>query len=330
MLTPPDGLTDDALVRVLSEGWGLSVASVDYRAVGFGSHHWEAVDTDGARWFVTADELDLKRRSMSEPEAAPFGRLRAALATAADLREHGAAFVVAPVPARTGEPLVQAGRRVSVALYPYVEGQSFSWGDFPTPAHRRGVLDLIVALHTAPAPARRHALAEDFAVPQRDELELAIGQDGGHRESGPYAGPVSALLAENAAKIRRLLARHDDLVGQVRRQPGRMVLTHGEPHPGNTMLTSAGWVLIDWDTVLLAPPERDLWNLDPGDGSIIGAYADATGTAALPPLLELYRIRWDVADLALDVSRFRRRHSGSLDDEMTWETLCSLIGRLPA
>ena len=37
------------------------------------------------------------------------------------------------------------------------------------------------------------------------------------------------------------------------------VVTHGEPHPVNVMQTDAGRVLIDWDTVAIAPPERDLW-----------------------------------------------------------------------
>ncbi len=37
-----------------------------------------------------------------------------------------------------------------------------------------------------------------------------------------------------------------------------MVLTHGEPHPGNTLMTNGGWVVVDWDTTLIA--ERDLRN----------------------------------------------------------------------
>jgi aminoglycoside phosphotransferase (APT) family kinase protein len=37
------------------------------------------------------------------------------------------------------------------------------------------------------------------------------------------------------------------------------VITHGEPHPGNLMVTDRGPVLIGWDTVGLARPERDLW-----------------------------------------------------------------------
>jgi len=149
-------------------------------------------------------------------------------------------------------------------------------------------------------------------------------------ESGPYASQTSSLLVANADRITRLLARYDDLVEQNRRQPGRRVLTHGEPHPGNTMLTPRGWVLIDWDTVRIAPPERDLWMLDPGDGSTIGAYENETGTTVQPTLLELYRIRWDLADIAVFVSRFRARHSGNSDDEKSWDVLASLVERLPA
>ena len=71
------------------------------------------------------------------------------------------------------------------------------------------------------------------------------------------------------------------------------------------MLTGDGWVLIDSDTALIAPPERDLWDLDPGDGSILEAYASATGTSPQPSLLGLYRLRWDLAEIAVNVSRFR-------------------------
>lgn len=106
------------------------------------------------------------------------------------------------------------------------------------------------------------------------------------------------------------------------------MLTHGEPHPGNTMLTSVGWLLIDWDTALRAPPERDLWSLDPGDGSLLAAYADATGVTPLPAVLDLYRIRWDLADIAARVSRFRHYHQGSLDDAKLFALLRALVSGL--
>ncbi len=332
MLSPPDGLSEDVVVSALARRWGVSVASMTYRPVGFGSHHWAVVDAAGTRWFVTADDLETKRHWLGEPLTAAFGRLRASLAAARDLRDSGRTFVVAPVPTRDGEPLVRANDRFGVALYPFLDGQSFAWGEFSTPGHRRGVLDLIVAIHSAPSAVRRRAVAEDFAVPHRDELEAAIGfvddLANDAPDCGPYARPTSVLLIENAVPVRRLLARYDELVIASLSRPCRTVLTHGEPHPGNTMLTSDGWLLIDWDTALLAPPERDLWSLDPGDGSILGAYAEATGVTPLASMLELYRIRWDLADIAVSVSRFRRHHRGSADDNKSWHDLRSLMARI--
>jgi spectinomycin phosphotransferase/16S rRNA (guanine(1405)-N(7))-methyltransferase len=216
-----------------------------------------------------------------------------------------------------------------VALYPYIDGQQYSWGEFSTPAHRQGILDLIVELHAVPTTVVRHAMADDFTVPHRDELELSYHDDVAW-ESGPYARRASVLLCQNADKIGRLVARYDDLVSQQRRRPTRNVVTHGEPHPGNTMLTSAGWLLIDWDTVLIAPPERDLWSLDPGDGSAVRAYSEAAGAVVQPLMLELYRIRWDLADMAASASQFRGPHSDSPDDAMSWEVLSTLIEELPA
>ncbi len=89
----------------------------------------------------------------AESREAAFGRLRASLAAARALRDGGCAFVVAPVPALDGEPLVRADHQFSVALYPFVHGQSFAWGQFTGPAHRRGLLDLILGVHTAPGAA---------------------------------------------------------------------------------------------------------------------------------------------------------------------------------
>jgi hypothetical protein len=325
VLTPPEDLTADLLASVLRAGWGLGVTALEYRPVGFGSHHWEVVDPAGGRWFVTADDLRTKRHTRTEPLDVAADRLRSALTAATALRDRGA-YVVAPVPAHDGTPLVRVGDHHAVAVYPFITGRSFSWGDFSSPQHRRAVLDLVVAVHTAPESVRRHATIDDFTIPHRDELEAALRRTG-TTGTGPYARPAAELVAAHTAPLRRTLDRYDALAAQGRHRPDRMVLTHGEPHPGNTMLTADGWRLIDWDTAMVAPPERDLWSLDPGDGSVVATYAELTGRQPLPAMLELFRIRWDLADIAVEVSRFRRPHTGSADDDQAWEVLRSqLVG----
>src|ERR1700680_3634579 len=102
MLARPENLSDAVLVETLLTGWDLNVRSLEYRPVGFGSHHWAASDTSGDRWFVTVDDLRAKRHSPNEPADAVFERLRAALATAHALRVGGMTFVVAPLSARDG------------------------------------------------------------------------------------------------------------------------------------------------------------------------------------------------------------------------------------
>jgi spectinomycin phosphotransferase/16S rRNA (guanine(1405)-N(7))-methyltransferase len=94
------------------------------------------------------------------------------------------------------------------------------------------------------------------------------------------------------------------------------------------MRVSDGWVLIDWDTALLGPPERDLWWLDTGDGRMVEAYEGATDFAVDPAMLELYRIRWDLADLAVYVAGFHAVHRGDRNDEKSWQELSSLLGRI--
>ena len=208
MLTPPAGLTEDALEEALRREWGLPVASLGYRAVGFGSHHWEVADDGGNRWFVTVDQ------------DADVGRLTASLSVAVDLHAIGRTFAVAPVPTRAGAPLFVLGD-FAVTVYPFVDGQSFDWNAFRGPDHRQATLDMIIQLHTAPAVVHRHASASTNSRPGSSEIEAVA-----RRAPGPRLRPIcpadrvscSRRLAE---ALGGLLARYDELV----------LDSHGETRP---------------------------------------------------------------------------------------------------
>jgi len=321
VLSAPENLPDDVLADGLARGWGVEVAAMAYRPVGFGSHHWEVTDDGGGRRWVSADDLPYKRYRRDEPLDAPFDRLCAALGAAVELRDAGRAFAVAPVPSRDGRPALRVGEAFAVAVYPYVEGRGFGWGEYSSPEHRLAVLDMVVGVHTFTGGDRTRR--DDFGLPHRDELEA--GLDPAYPESGPYAGPVADLLREHAGDIRRRLREYDEMVGRAVARPDRAVLTHGEPHAGNTMLTPDGWALVDWDTALPAPPERDLWMLADADADVVDRYARATGVTPLPWLLDLYRVRWDLADLAVGVGHFRRPHGDSANDRANWDVLRSQL-----
>jgi hypothetical protein len=315
VLSRPPGISDEALMRALRTHWDVGVAALQYRPVGFGSHHWDARDAIGRSWFVTVDDVG------REPT-----RLRAALGTALSLHAAGCAFVVGPVATNAGEPLAMLGE-FAVALYPRVDGEHFVGGEFATHGHRRAVLNLVIELHRQPRASAPDAFADDFTIPRRGDLEAGLAGHPGDG-AGPYAGPVANLLDREGAVVHAALAHYDRLAARVDGCARPRVITHGEPHAANTIATADGLVLVDWDTVLVAPPERDLWGLDAGDGENLRAYAAATGTEPSPDALALYRLRWDLNDIAVYVHRLRQPHEGNADDEKSWLGLASTVARL--
>lgn len=319
VLTRPEDLGDADVAAAVAAGWGLPPVDVEHLPVGFGSHHWRAT-AGNERWFVTVDDLDARRRAGDRP-GDPRRRLSAALTTACALREAGLAFVVAPLRTAAGAVLRTVGDRFAVALYPHVDGTAHPWGPYPTRAERLAVLDLVVALHRAPAAARAVARTDDLAVPGREELDAALAGLDRPWGPGPFAERAQALLHRHAAAVQRAVERHDRLAAAVATRPERVVLTHGEPHRGNTITTAAGPVLVDWDTTLVAPPERDLWALAGEDDRALDDYAARTGVAPSDDAIELYRLGWDLADIAAYVAVFRRPHGETADTRLAWDSL---------
>jgi len=296
VLTRPDGLTDDALAAGLRSAFGVEAKALVYVPVGFGSHHWDAYDTNGERWFVTVDRLPDRRERRDEPNDSVFARLAAALNTAADVQLD---FAVAPV-----DGVARIHDAFCVARYPYLDGQTFARQPYPD---IDAVCDMLRTLHAVPLERVPRARRDDFSLMLRDEVERSLVDP--PADTGPYASAAAELIDQNSDVVRALYARYDTMVPEVARL--EFVVTHGEPHGGNTMLTADGWKLIDWDTALLAPRERDFWHL--GD----------EGTTAL----DLYRLRWDLTDLGIYVNRLRAPHTGSADDTKSLDELRGLLAR---
>jgi hypothetical protein len=314
MNTAPD-LDERVIATALASGWALDAESLEYAAVGFGSHHWIAVGRDGRRCFVTVDELD---RPSGAPDVA-FSRLTAAFETARRLRDGGLEFVVAPTPNADGDVLCRLSDRFAMSVYPYLEGTAGRFGEYGSPADARAVCALLERLHAATATVTDVARREDFTLPCRPQLEAALASLDAPWSDGRYAESTRQLLTEIEDELRAALAIHDGLVASVRSEPERWVVTHGEPHAGNMIWTDDGPVLVDWDTALIAPGGRDWWHLLP------------TGDAGDEDVeVALYRLRWDLTDIALYVTQFREPHVTTADTSAAWSHLQRYAERIAA
>jgi spectinomycin phosphotransferase len=324
----PDGVGDDDLRLALAEGWGIETAALRYAAVGGGSYHWAVRDGTASRWFVTVDDLDDKAW-LGDTQPAVLAGLRAAMNTALALRrEAGLGFVVAPVPGSDGATVQPLGPKHAVTVFAFRPGIPGRFGEALPAAERTALVDMLAGLHQStlhrPAPAGAPTAA--IGLPRREALGAALGDLGRPWRAGPFAEPARTLLAGAAVQVRGLLESFDRLAGAVR--ASEFVITHGEPHPGNVIRAGPERLLIDWDTVGLAPPERDLWWVVSQTGEEARRYADLTGRAVNAARLAMYRLRWALDDISIFVSQLRAEHHRASDTEHAWLALKQTVAGL--
>lgn len=338
MYAEPDDLDRDDLANVLRTGWGIVATSIDYRPIGFGTHHYVVRDSGGTDWFVNVDDLTAKT-GIDGYAADPRAALERALRVAMAAREAGFLAANAPLAHAAGGAVADLGTRFAVAVYPYIDGTSGSYGPYTSDEDRRDVHVAIGRLHAATAliPAGL-AGVDSLEVPGGAGLATMLDSAGdGHprKIAGPYAERARAVLRTHASAVRAALERHDRLANAVRRSGEPWVITHGEPHAGNVMRRRDGTLLlIDWDTVALAPRERDLAVMRVDDPSWTDAdrdaYRGAAGTAVTvdEEAIAMYRLRWTLTDVAICATQLLEPHADDENTRMSWRVLRDQIGVL--
>jgi len=325
MRDKPDGVAESELAWALADGWGIEARSARYLPVGAGSYHWAVTGDDGRPRFVTVDDLGVD----VAPRTAAFAARRRAFDTALALRrDAGLAFVVAPIPTRSGSTLWRLNSRYAVSMCPLVDGEAGEFGPH-RPQDRAEVVALLVELHRATPVVSARAPRADLVLPGRDRLQEALSELDREWHGGPFAEPARRLLAARTDHLEQLLGDFDRLADEVRRTRQDWVVTHGEPHPGNLIRSFAGLRLIDWDTVQIAPPERDLWMLGGDSDDVLSGYSWATGRPVHASGLALYQLWWDLADIAIYVDDVRRPHRATEDITASWTYLTGYLDSPP-
>jgi spectinomycin phosphotransferase len=340
----PEGITERDVARALADGWGLPAGTLRlrYAPVGGGSYHWVVTAGRAERWFVTVDDLDDKGW-LGRTRPAVLAGLRATLDAALWLRrEAGLGFVAAPVPALDGQAVRPLGARHAVAVFPFLPGSPGRW-DEPLPGPDLDELvAMLAALHRVD-PAAVRLPRREMGLSWRADLEVALRELGRPwTGGGPFTEPARALLAGAAGPVRRGLCALDQWASGPA-AAASLVITHGEPHPGNVIRIAAdgaglpaggaspargGIMLIDWDTVALAPPERDLWMVATETGDELRRYTDLTGRPVDAIALELYRLRWALDDLSCFVRDLRAPHRRTPGTEHAWQSLEITIAQI--
>ncbi len=324
---PPD-LDDDAVTRSLADGWGIEVSSMSYVPEGGGSHHWKVADSSGGVFFVRIDDLDDKDW-LGDTRDAVFEGLSRALDTAGALRaDADLAFVVAPLRALSATLCSRLSPRYAISVYPFLTGVSYPFGPYADDGVRAAVIEMVIAVHSA-TPIVGHLPPPHVPrIGRREHLDAFLRGPGEPWNTGPFGGPAHELLAPHASTLAEVVRAYDDLVEDTSGAGSATVVTHGEPHPANVMSVSDTLVLIDWDTVALAVPERDLWMVASEGDDLLGRYEAATGHYVDPATMTLYRLRWYLDDIASAVQLFGLPHELTADTQRWSTDLASMVASL--
>jgi spectinomycin phosphotransferase len=301
----------------LRQLWGFRAVKLVYVAVGGGSHHWRAEAAGGARLWLNVDDLDDKP-FLASTRADAFAALRTALETARRLHDEAdLEFVLAPM-----SEVARLTDRYALAVYPFLDGTSAAFGERLPDAQQQQLLRVLIRLHEATPIVADVANVAQVGAGERAALEVALDEACVPWTGGPFAEDARGLIAPHIARFRELLASFDALAVRTR---GPRVITHGEPHPANLLTTPDGALrLLDWDTVGLAPAERDLWWLD---AAWHAEYARATGRPVEAEWVALYRLRWFLDDLASSLKRLRAPATPPIDAERAWAWLQGALAK---
>ncbi|HEY3531450.1 MAG TPA: hypothetical protein VGK78_20065 [Nocardioides sp.] len=285
------GLVDDGdVLAEVRRGWDERVDTVSYLPVGFGAHHWAAYQDRQPRLFVTLDRVDEWRDAY---------RLEAAYASAVALHDSGLEFVVAALVGASGATTVPFGEG-RLSCTPWRDGGS------------GGSLDLswtqlaLTRLHDVPppevTPVWRPLVRPDFA----DRTGELTGRSWG---PGPYADAARQAVRERLTDVARWTDRYHRLADAARDRA--WVANHGEPSSHDQLLTASGRLLVDWESLTLAPPELDLRLLVEGGMSPHEVGAD-------PEMLELFDLEWRLDEISQYAAWFAAPHVGTRDDEIAF------------
>lgn len=312
MQQAPAELTEVEVLEHVRVAWDPRVTSATHLPVGFGAHHWRIDVAGSPRLFATYDRFGSRHDRAS---------LTAAYATAITLAERGLEFVLAPRRTRAGEVLVPVADG-ALSCSPWVDGEVVGEGP---------LTDAATAAADIAALTRLHATDPPVGLPQWTPLDgLALVQrvtalPSSGPTAGPHGEPARRAIAERRAELDGWVGRHAVLAEAAGER--RWVVTHGETHTRNQLRSAPRggepgrlW-FVDWESVKLAPRERDLATLvQAGHGDRVRADRD---------MVKLFDLEWRLAEIDEYAHWFAAPHTGTADDRIALEGLLDELQRGP-
>jgi hypothetical protein len=221
---------------------------------------------------------------------------------------------------------------VLIVLFNYIPApQSYDYSE-------HGLGRLLAQIHDVTARVTVATPAEDFtcALPPRfdERFEGTLNST----STDPVIETLQTVLRAHETEIRHYLAEFLRLGALCREQRWQGVITHGDA-PGNVLVKSFEDIyLIDWDEILLAPPERDLWIMDHSQAFLDGYRSGRPDHVASASMRGYYIYKYFFRSMTFYFSEifgdfereYRLSHVRQLDDDLLAGWMLPKLGEINA
>jgi spectinomycin phosphotransferase len=246
------------------------------------------------------------------------------------LHRSGIQTVIAPIETSKGKLFAKCGGYILI-LYPYISGKDRYEVNL-TERHWRLLGWTLKQIHSTKIPAQIASLIprESYDPQWRENVRFFQQQVEENSFEDPVACKLAIFLKFHRQKITLMVDRAEQLASDLKKQTFELVLCHSDAHPGNFFIAENGdFYLVDWDTLIIAPRERDLMFFGSGmAGDQPGSQKENSFYLGYGPVdinlhaLAYYRYERIIQDIAEFCKQLLLSNAGGADREEAYKYLC--------
>jgi spectinomycin phosphotransferase len=152
-------------------------------------------------------------------------------------------------------------------LFPYVNGQSgwnvslskdqfVEFGEFMNNLHSTNILNKYT----------KNIITENYNEKYRENVKNIMKNIKNKNHGNSVIMDFSNCLQDNKKIIIEMIRNAENIIKEMVNEDQKMCLCHGDIHAGNILIDNNDFYIVDWDTITLAPKEKDLMFIGGGIG----------------------------------------------------------------
>lgn len=251
MLVKPN-LEDKKIITCLQEAYGLNASQICFLPIGadFNTAVYKITTNPTNYYFLKLRSNDFNPASVWLPKY---------------LADQGVKQIISPIATKTGG-LWTTIESFKAILYPYVDGHNGAETK-PSEQHWIELGKTIQKLHNTNIPNAiiSEIPQESFSSQWRKAATKFLAQIKTETFKEPICVQLADFLKSQETIIFSLIQQAESLAQALIKQPLEHVVCHADIHGWNLLIDKKDALyLVDWDTLILAPKERDLMFIGAG------------------------------------------------------------------